>query len=296
MLKGTDLLSKFGEQMQKIELHSRELYNHLCDNGLDLSCAESLLKYFSEDSSLQKYDSIYRGLLENNVDAGYFFAIKDIKNIDTLINSYSDLAITANEKKMPVEEFKKILNENEELYDIEEKLDAFELKEEPEEIEEQPTPAEESVIDSKEELKEEQEDKKDIESEIIVRQEEPEKNFFTQTIEDLLGVSTDVLEQEEMDGNLDMLVKSITDAISEDKRKTNLINNLRRIVILANKQVGRMTDRLNKCSEIESELRGQIYHLTKERDDYKKKYEELNNKINELTSLTMLAGGVKRIE
>ena len=295
MLKGTELLSKFGAQMQIIELHSRDFYSYLCDHGLDLSCAESLLKYFSEDSRLQEYDSIYRDLLENNVDAGYFFAIKDIKNIDQLVNSYSNLALTAKEKKMPVEEFKTILNENEELYDIEEKLEAYELKEQPVVAEEQPTPADEIVKESKEELKE-PEDKKELQSEIIVHQEEPEKNFFTQTIEDLLGVSTDVLEQEEMDGNLDMLVKSITDAISEDKRKTNLINNLRRIVILANKQVGRMTDRLNKCSEIESELRGQIYHLTKERDDYKKKYEELNNKINELTSLTMLAGGVKRIE
>lgn len=43
--------------------------------------------------------------------------------------------------------------------------------------------------------------------------------MFTQTIEDLLGVSMDTLDHEEADGNLDTLVKSITDAILEDKRK-----------------------------------------------------------------------------
>ena len=123
-----------------------------------------------------------------------------------------------------------------------------------------------------------------------------EKNFFTQTIEDFLGVSTDTLENEELDGNLDNLVKSITDAISEDKRKTNLINNLRKIVILANKQVIRMTDRINNCAAVESELRNQIYYITQERDEYKKKYEDLNGKISELTSLASLTGGVKRIE
>lgn len=292
MLKGTELLSRFSEQMQKIESHSKEFYKYLNENGLNASCAESLLEYFADEWKAE-YESIYKDLLKENVAADYLFAIRDIKNMDEMADYYSNFALTAYEKKIPVDEFIKILNENKELYDIDEQLNSFELKEEPEESVEVSAAEEESVRENNEEIKEE---KKEVHSEIVVHQEEPEKNFFTQIIEDLLGVSTDVLEQEEMDGNLDMLVKSITDAISEDKRKTNLINNLRRIVILANKQVGRMTDRLNKCYETESELRGQIYHLTQERDDYKKKYEELNSKIGELTSLTMLGGGVKRIE
>lgn len=292
MLKGTELLSRFSEQMQKIESHSREFYKYLNENGINASCAESLLDYFADEWKAE-YEPIYKDLLKENVAADYLFAIRDIKNMDEMADYYSNFALTAYEKKIPVDEFIKILNENKELYDIDEQLNSFELKEEPEESVEVSAAEEESVRENNEEIKEE---KKEFHSEIVVHQEEPEKNFFTQTIEDLLGVSTDVLEQEEMDGNLDMLVKSITDAISEDKRKTNLINNLRRIVILANKQVGRMTDRLNKCYETESELRGQIYHLTQERDDYKKKYEELNSKIGELTSLTMLGGGVKRIE
>ena len=128
--------------------------------------------------------------------------------------------------------------------------------------------------------------------------DEEEKNFFTQTIEDLLGIPTETLEVEEKDGNLDSLVKSITDAISEDKRKTNLINNLRRIVILANKQIVRMTERMQNGASTEKALREQINKLTMERDDYKKKYDEISGKIGELSSIAALASieGVKRIE
>ena len=57
-----------------------------------------------------------------------------------------------------------------------------------------------------------------------------------------------------------------------------------------------MTDRINNCAAVESELRNQIYYITQERDEYKKKYEDLNGKISELTSLASLTGGIKRIE
>ena len=112
----------------------------------------------------------------------------------------------------------------------------------------------------------------------------------------MLGVSAFNQENEDVNSELETLVKLVMNAISEDKRKTDLINNLYRVINLANKQIIRATDRLGHCNAVENELRGQIYHLTQERNEYKKKYEELNDKIGELSSLAAFTRGVKRIE
>lgn len=193
----------------------------------------------------------------------------------------------------------RILSESE-AYELDDALDNYEVKED-KITDENPASSSDKTDDEKTEKNETDEIVSEQKSnavrvEILGSSAQPDKNMFTQTIEDLLGVSMDTLDHEEADGNLDTLVKSITDAILEDKRKTNLINNLRRVVSIANKQIIRMTDKLNKCGAVENDLRGQIYNLSKERDDYKKKYNELNEKISELSSLVALTGGIKRIE
>ena len=298
ILKGNELKEKFNEQMQKIEVLSRDFAEFLNDKGIDESCAEEFLNYFASDSRLSEFETAYKDMLGEHIGIDYFKAVKSISNISDVIELYCIFASIAWQKKMPVAEFVKILDGNE----------SFEIQEELEQY--KPEPVEEELQYEQEEVQPEQTaDEQTADEETVdEKKQEPhmgiidsykpqvEKNFFTQMIEDLLGVSTETLQNEEQDGNLDNLVKSITDAILEDKRKTNLINNLRKIVILANKQLVLMTDRLNNGIAVENELRNQIHLITQERDEYKKKFEDLNSKISELTSLTAFTGGTKRID
>ena len=300
ILKGNELKQKFNEQMQKIEVLSRDFAEFLSDKGIDESGAEEFLNYFASDSRLSEFETAYKDMLGEHIGIDYFKAVKSILNISDVIELYCIFASIAWQKKMPVAEFVKILD-GKEAFEIQEELEQYE----PEPVEEEPQYEQEEVQPEQTETADEEtvdektvdEKKQEPHIEIIDSYKpQVEKNFFTQMIEDLLGVSTETLQNEEQDGNLDNLVKSITDAISEDKRKTNLINNLRKIVILANKQLVLMTDRLNNGIAVENELRNQIYLITQERDEYKKKFEDLNSKISELTSLTAFTGGTKRID
>ena len=274
ILRGNELKERYSGLIEKINMKSRDFTEFLLDKGVEDSSAEELLNLLATDNDFHKFDSTYKELLENGAHVEFFKAVKEINNIDELIDYYTIAALKAQEKNIPVNEFVRILSESE-AYD----------KTDDEKTEKNET--DEIVSEQKPNA---------VRVEILGSSAQPDKNMFTQTIEDLLGVSMDTLDHEEADGNLDTLVKSITDAILEDKRKTNLINNLRRVVSIANKQIIRMTDKLNKCGAVENDLRGQIYNLSKERDDYKKKYNELNEKISELSSLAALTGGIKRIE
>lgn len=280
-------------------MKSRDFTEFLLDKGVEDSSAEELLNFLATDNDFHKFDSTYKELLENGAHVEFFKAVKEINNIDEIIDYYTIAALKAQEKNIPVNEFVRILSESE-AYELDDALDNYEVKED-KITDENPASSSDKTDDEKTEKNETDEIVSEQKSnavrvEILGSSAQPDKNMFTQTIEDLLGVSMDTLDHEEADGNLDTLVKSITDAILEDKRKTNLINNLRRVVSIANKQIIRMTDKLNKCGAVENDLRGQIYNLSKERDDYKKKYNELNEKISELSSLAALTGGIKRIE
>lgn len=295
ILKGNELREKFNEQMQKIEMISRDFAEFLNDKGIEESCAEEFLTYFASDNSLPELETAYKDMLGEHIGIEYFKAAKSISNISDIIEIYEVFAVIAWQKKIPVAEFIKILD-GKEAFEIQEELEQYIYEQEEENLQSEQKEVQPEI---KEKVYEEKVDEKKQEPHIEVVEpykSQVEKNFFTQMIEDLLGVSTDDLENEVHDGNLDNLVKSITDAISEDKRKTNLINNLRKIVILANKQLVLMTDRINNCAAVESELRNQIYCIAQERDEYKKKYEDLNSKISELTSLTAFTGGTKRID
>lgn len=280
-------------------MKSRDFTEFLLDKGVEDSSAEELLNLLATDNDFHKFDSTYKELLENGAHVEFFKAVKEINNIDELIDYYTIAALKAQEKNIPVNEFVRILSESE-AYELDDALDNYEVKED-KITDENSASSSDKTDDEKTEKNETDEIVSEqkpnaVRVEILGSSAQPDKNMFTQTIEDLLGVSMDTLDHEEADGNLDTLVKSITDAILEDKRKTNLINNLRRVVSIANKQIIRMTDKLNKCGAVENDLRGQIYNLSKERDDYKKKYNELNEKISELSSLAALTGGIKRIE
>ncbi len=280
-------------------MKSRDFTEFLLDKGVEDSSAEELLNLLATDNDFHKFDSTYKELLENGAHVEFFKAVKEINNIDEIIDYYTIAALKAQEKNIPVNEFVRILSESE-AYELDDALDNYEVKED-KITDENSASSSDKTDDEKTEKNETDEIVSEqkpnaVRVEILGSSAQPDKNMFTQTIEDLLGVSMDTLDHEEADGNLDTLVKSITDAILEDKRKTNLINNLRRVVSIANKQIIRMTDKLNKCGAVENDLRGQIYNLSKERDDYKKKYNELNEKISELSSLAALTGGIKRIE
>lgn len=299
ILRENELKEHYSGLIEKINMKSRDFTEFLLDKGVEDSSAEELLNFLATDNDFHKFDSTYKELLENGAHVEFFKAVKEINNIDEIIDYYTIAALKAQEKNIPVNEFVRILSESE-AYELDDALDNYELKED-KITDENPASSSDKTDDEKTEKNETDEIVSEQKSnavrvEILGSSAQPDKNMFTQTIEDLLGVSMDTLDHEEADGNLDTLVKSITDAILEDKRKTNLINNLRRVVSIANKQIIRMTDKLNKCGAVENDLRGQIYNLSKERDDYKKKYNELNEKISELSSLVALTGGIKRIE
>lgn len=299
ILRENELKEHYSGLIEKINMKSRDFTEFLLDKGVEDSSAEELLNFLATDNDFHKFDSTYKELLENGAHVEFFKAVKEINNIDELIDYYTIAALKAQEKNIPVNEFVRILSESE-AYELDDALDNYEVKED-KITDENPASSSDKTDDEKTEKNETDEIVSEQKSnavrvEILGSSAQPDKNMFTQTIEDLLGVSMDTLDHEEADGNLDTLVKSITDAILEDKRKTNLINNLRRVVSIANKQIIRMTDKLNKCGAVENDLRGQIYNLSKERDDYKKKYNELNEKISELSSLVALTGGIKRIE
>lgn len=299
ILRENELKEHYSGLIEKINMKSRDFTEFLLDKGVEDSSAEELLNFLATDNDFHKFDSTYKELLENGAHVEFFKAVKEINNIDEIIDYYTIAALKAQEKNIPVNEFVRILSESE-AYELDDALDNYEVKED-KITDENPASSSDKIDDEKTEKNETDEIVSEQKSnavrvEILGSSAQPDKNMFTQTIEDLLGVSMDTLDHEEADGNLDTLVKSITDAILEDKRKTNLINNLRRVVSIANKQIIRMTDKLNKCGAVENDLRGQIYNLSKERDDYKKKYNELNEKISELSSLAALTGGIKRIE
>jgi hypothetical protein len=299
ILRGNELKEHYSGLIEKINMKSRDFTEFLLDKGVEDSSAEELLNLLATDNDFHKFDSTYKELLENGAHVEFFKAVKEINNIDELIDYYTIAALKAQEKNIPVNEFVRILSESE-AYELDDALDNYEVKED-KITDENSASSSDKTDDEKTEKNETDEIVSEqkpnaVRVEILGSSAQPDKNMFTQTIEDLLGVSMDTLDHEEADGNLDTLVKSITDAILEDKRKTNLINNLRRVVSIANKQIIRMTDKLNKCGAVENDLRGQIYNLSKERDDYKKKYNELNEKISELSSLAALTGGIKRIE
>lgn len=299
ILRGNELKERYSGLIEKINMKSRDFTEFLLDKGVEDSSAEELLNLLATDNDFHKFDSTYKELLENGAHVEFFKAVKEINNIDELIDYYTIAALKAQEKNIPVNKFVRILSESE-AYELDDALDNYEVKED-KITDENSASSSDKTDDEKTEKNETDEIVSEqkpnaVRVEILGSSAQPDKNMFTQTIEDLLGVSMDTLDHEEADGNLDTLVKSITDAILEDKRKTNLINNLRRVVSIANKQIIRMTDKLNKCGAVENDLRGQIYNLSKERDDYKKKYNELNEKISELSSLAALTGGIKRIE
>ena len=299
ILRENELKEHYSGLIEKINMKSRDFTEFLLDKGVEDSSAEELLNFLATDNDFHKFDSTYKELLENEAHVEFFKAVKEINNIDEIIDYYTIAALKAQEKNIPVNEFVRILSESE-AYELDDALDNYEVKED-KITDENPASSSDKIDDEKTEKNETDEIVSEQKSnavrvEILGSSAQPDKNMFTQTIEDLLGVSMDTLDHEEADGNLDTLVKSSTDAILEDKRKTNLINNLRRVVSIANKQIIRMTDKLNKCGAVENDLRGQIYNLSKERDDYKKKYNELNEKISELSSLAALTGGIKRIE
>lgn len=290
-LDGKKVFEKYEELMNEIGSKSSTMFDFLKETGFDENNAERLLNYLVTDENLEKHSQYYMQLIKEDVDMDYIEAVDKIaKTDDVEIEDYLEFISIASEKKMPIEQFIQIVNENS-YSDILDELKKTEV----ENIKEAESEEQQEDASDKEESKSSDEN---VHTEVITHVDEEEKNFFTQTIEDLLGIPTETLEVEEKDGNLDSLVKSITDAISEDKRKTNLINNLRRIVILANKQIVRMTERMQNGASTEKALREQINKLTMERDDYKKKYDEISGKIGELSSIAALASieGVKRIE
>lgn len=293
-LDGKKVFEKYEELMNEIGSKSSTMFDFLEETGLDENNAERLLNYLVTDENLEKHSQYYMQLIKEGVDMDYIEAVDKIaKTDDVEIEDYLEFISIASEKQMPIEQFIQIVNENS-YSDILDKLKKTEV-ENIKNIKEAESEEQQEDASDKEESKSSDEN---VHTEVITHVDEEEKNFFTQTIEDLLGIPTETLEVEEKDGNLDSLVKSITDAISEDKRKTNLINNLRRIVILANKQIVRMTERMQNGASTEKALREQINKLTMERDDYKKKYDEISGKIGELSSIAALASieGVKRIE
>lgn len=297
-LDGKKVFEKYEELMNEVGSKSSTMFDFLKETGLDENNAERLLNYLVTDENLEKHSQYYMQLIKEGVDMDYIEAVDKIaKTDDVEIEDYLEFISIASEKQMPIEQFIQIVNDNS-YSDILDKLKKTEV-ENIKNIKEAESEEQQEDASDKEESKSSDENvHTEVHTEVITHVDEEEKNFFTQTIEDLLGIPTETLEVEEKDGNLDSLVKSITDAISEDKRKTNLINNLRRIVILANKQIVRMTERMQNGASTEKALREQINKLTMERDDYKKKYDEISGKIGELSSIAALASieGVKRIE
>ena len=202
ILKGNELREKFNEQMQKIEILSRNFAGFLSDQGIDESDAEELLTYFASDNSLPEFQAAYKDMLGEHIGIDYFKAVKKISNISDIIELYSEFAIIACQKKMPVGEFVKILD-GKEIYEIEEDLEHYEpvtegekaedsaaMNDTEQEVEIQPDEyaEEEPELEGEEpQFEEEKVDEKNHDPHVeIIDHYKPhvEKNFFTQTIED----------------------------------------------------------------------------------------------------------------
>lgn len=306
LLKGYDFRTRFNLKIEKISMKSRELADNLVSVGVDDSYADELLDYLSGDGYSGRFAEMYKDLVKKGLRPEFFRALNRIDNAEDYTDVYAAAALIAQNNDITVEDFIQVVKNNE-PFEVEDALKSFGESQagskdysdnvsESAEDDTENSELENSQTDNK---VSDDENSSASDTEVITnvqKSELQENNMFAQAVEDLLGVSAFNQENEDVNSELETLVKLVMNAISEDKRKTDLINNLYRVINLANKQIMRATDRLGHCNAVENELRGQIYHLTQERNDYKKKYEELNDKIGELSSLAAFTRGVKRIE
>lgn len=128
ILRGNELKERYSGLIEKINMKSRDFTEFLLDKGVEDSSAEELLNLLATDNDFHKFDSTYKELLENGAHVEFFKAVKEINNIDELIDYYTIAALKAQEKNIPVNEFVRILSESE-AYELDDALDNYEVKE-----------------------------------------------------------------------------------------------------------------------------------------------------------------------
>lgn len=281
-LRGNELNEK---AMMHIKDRSVSLANYLYAEG----CETDVLTFLLEEEQPENYET----LLKEGANLAY---CKLLKAYPDQISK--DFIFTAIRKQMSAEKLEDIFKGDNEVYEINSLIDQYNCEDDKidtdsnveDEFNNQYNQENIKSSDINSEDNNISPEQKHVDCEIEI----PQKNMFTQTLEDLLGESIDDLqEQEESDEDLEKLVNMATMAIANDKRKTNVINNLKRIIIVANRHINHTEQQCAEHYKNENGLQLQMNQIIQERDYYKKQYEGLNKKIKELTSLS---SGIGMIE
>ena len=112
-LDGKEVFEKYEELMNEIGSKSSTMFDFLKETGLDENNAERLLNYLVTDENLEKHSQYYMQLIKEDVDMDYIEAVDKIaKTDDVEIEDYLEFISIASEKKMPIEQFIQIVNEN----------------------------------------------------------------------------------------------------------------------------------------------------------------------------------------
>lgn len=233
----------------------------------------------------------YLGLLEQNAAVNYYMLVKNYmdKHSDVV-----DIVVRACNKKMPADILDKLLADNDSGFEVERAIEEYEYHEKDKNTDE--AEKEDVIKNDNDSVKVKDDDEKEDKGVVNKEMEvvTAEKNAFTETVEDLMDDSIEnITYSENYDENLEKVVALLTASITSDRRKTHTINNLKKIVILAEKYSKRMEADLKKKTEEEQRLNSRIYELEGERDEYKEKYYALSKKISELTNISSVVAKIE---
>lgn len=226
---------------------------------------EEILDFLSGEENINEFECL---ITRKVTEIGYYHLMKEYAEV------YGNVIADACENNIPVTVMQEWLNGNLEEFEIAEKINHYKPMI-PGSSTEQYVEEDEKVNES---LKTDISTNNGRQSPAVSNQ----KNEITQTLEDLLGEPDRIMEEEKADAHLEDIVRKLTKFISNDKRKTDLINNLRRIIAVSNRHIDRMENKIREMEKYEKTLKDHNKRLEEEKDDYKNKYESLNKKVKSL--------------
>lgn len=240
---------------------------------------DEILEFLSREENINEFECL---ITRNITEIGYYHLMKEYAGV------YGNVIADACEKNIPATIMQEWLSSAPEEFEIAEKINNYksiipgstaeQYVEEDEDIHTyEPAPGDD---EPEIEIKANEISKPDIGVQSPTVSEQ--KNEITKTLEDLLGEPDRIMEEEEADANLEDIVSKLTKFISNDKRKTDLINNLRRIIAVSNRHIDRMENKIREMEKYEKTLKDKNKRLESEKDDYKNKYESLNKKVKSL--------------
>lgn len=228
---------------------------------------EEILSFLSSEENVNEFECL---ITRNVTEIGYYHLMKEYAGV------YGNVIADACDKNIPVTVMQEWINGELEEFEIAERINNYKPI--------IPGSSTEQYVEEHEAVQIDESNSVDDKAEIekIEDKQVVKINEFTQTLEDLLGEQNRIMEEEEADANLEDIVSKLTRFISNDKRKTDLINNLRRIIAVSNRHIDRMENKIREMEKYENTLKDDNKRLETEKDDYKNKYEILNKKVKGL--------------